>query len=195
MSLTNSRFDLQDTDLSKFVDTGDVRRAKILTTEQLERFFDHVLEPKWRLIFAIAYFTGSRIGEVLKLEVADIKTDHIEFRSDNNKSKKGRKVAISATLAEFFADYKTPTDGYLFPARHNSKKATHIDPDSIYAPLKKIVEAVPELKGISGHTFRRSFATHLWAMGYAEQTISKLLGHSVKETRNVTQRYIDGRKS
>jgi integrase/recombinase XerD len=192
--LTQSRFNLIDADLRQFSATGDIKQARILNPDELELFFAHVLEPKWRLIFAIAYFTGSRIGEVLKLEVTDINPGHIEFKAANNKSKKGRKVAITAVLAQFFVEYAAPKDGYLFPARHNSKTATHIDPDSIYAPLREIVKAVPEFKGISGHSFRRSYATQLWLMGYSEKAIATLLGHSIKSLKD-TQRYIDGRKS
>ena len=47
-------------------------QARHLTEEDLAGLFPEFPDEKWQCVFAIAYFTGSRISEVLKLDVSDI---------------------------------------------------------------------------------------------------------------------------
>ncbi|MFG6105353.1 hypothetical protein U2F10_24070 [Leptothoe sp. EHU-05/26/07-4] len=74
----------------------------------------------WSVVFAIAYFTGSRISEVLSLKISAIQSNRI--------------IIII------------------------------------------VVEAAPELEGISTHSFRRSFATNLQKAGRTAAEIGRLLG-------------------
>jgi integrase/recombinase XerD len=53
--------------------------------------------------------------------------------------------------------------------------------------LGEVVETVPELDGISTHSFRRSFATNLARAGRPQAEIQRLLGHRSAVT---TDRYV-----
>ena len=80
-----------------------------------------------------------------------------------------------------------PTEGYLFPAYQNSQRKTHLSRQAAHKVLGQVVEAAPELEGISTHSFRRSFATNLAKAGRTEAEIGRLLGHAAQ---SMTARYI-----
>ena len=62
-------------------------QARKLSTENLGTIFAEFPSDKWRAVFAIAYFTGSRISEVLSLDVSDVASDRVSFRRENTKTK------------------------------------------------------------------------------------------------------------
>jgi integrase/recombinase XerD len=134
-------------------------QARNLSTENLGAIFAELPSDKWRAVFAIAYFTGSRISEVLSLDVSDIGTDRISFRRENTKTKKPRVAMVVDALRPFLAAYDAPQAGYLFPAHHNGDGG-HISRQAADKVLRDACEMVG-LDGVSTHSFRRSFATNL----------------------------------
>ncbi|MEL6493171.1 MAG: site-specific integrase [Cyanobacteria bacterium J06621_3] len=164
-------------------------QARHLDEDELVTFFNHLVSEKWQAVFAIAYFTGSRISEVLKLKVEDVEDDRITFRRENAKTKIRREIALQPQLRAFIEAYESPTTGYLFPAYQNSKRKTHVTRQAAHKVLKEVVAAAaPELDGVSTHSFRRSFATNLAKAGKPEAEIGRLLGH--KQGSGMTPRYI-----
>jgi len=184
---TSATFDISKTTTAPARKKDGKGQARHLGESELVTFFNHLPDEKWRAVFAIAYFTGSRISEVLALQVADIETDRIVFRSENSKTNVSREIMIQPGLAQVLADYQAPTDGYLFPAYQNSQRKTHVSRQAAHKVLGQVVEAAPELEGISTHSFRRSFATNLAKDGRSQAEIGRLLGHS---TGSMTSRYI-----
>ncbi|MEL7494196.1 MAG: site-specific integrase [Cyanobacteria bacterium J06554_11] len=163
-------------------------QARHLGEDELVTFFSHLVSVKWQTVFAIAYFTGSRISEVLKLQVNDVEGDRITFRKENAKTKIRREIAIQPQLRDFIQAYDAPAVGYLFPAYQNSKRKTHVTRQAAHKILREVVAAAPELEGISTHSFRRSFATNLAKAGRSEAEIGRLLGHA--QGGSMTPRYI-----
>jgi len=161
-------------------------QARNLTPENLGLIFDELPDEKWRAVFAIAYFTGSRISEVLSLEVSDIGPDRVRFRAENTKVKKPREAVIVDALRPFLDAYERPQDGFLFPAHHNGKGG-HVTRQAADQVLREACHMV-DLDGVSTHSFRRSFATNLHRQGYSLAKIARLLGHS---SASMTARYVD----
>lgn len=151
-------------------------------------FYNHLPNLKWRCVFAIAYFTGSRISEVLALDVSNIQSDRIVFVRENAKTNIRREIAIQPQLQTFLESYPRPKLGYMFPAYRNSKRQTHVSRQAAHKVLSGVVAAADGmLDGISTHSFRRSFATNLAKSGRPQAEISRLLGHRSTST---TSRYI-----
>ncbi len=161
-------------------------QARNLSPENLRAIFAELPDEKWRAVFAIAYFTGSRISEVLSLDVGDIGPDRISFRRENTKTKKPRAAMVVDALRPFLAAYDAPEGGYLFPAHHNGKGG-HISRQAADKVLRDAC-AMVGLDGVSTHSFRRSFATTLHKQGYSLAKIARLLGHS---SASMTARYVD----
>lgn len=161
-------------------------QARNLTTENLRAIFAELPSDKWRAVFAIAYFTGSRISEVLSLDVSDIGTDRISFRRENTKTKKPRVAMVVDALRPFLTAYDAPQAGHLFPAHHNGQGG-HISRQAADKVLRDACE-LAGLEGVSTHSFRRSFVTNLHKQGYSLAKIARLLGHS---SASMTARYVD----
>jgi integrase/recombinase XerD len=183
---TAASFELQSVELPSALKVDRRGQARNLTVGALADIFRELPSDKWRAVFAIAYFTGSRIGEVLSLNVSDIGTDRISFRRENTKSKKPRVAMMVDALRPFLAAYDAPESGYLFPAAHNGQGG-HLSRQAADRVLRDACE-LAALPGVSTHSFRRSFATNLSKQGYSLAKIARLLGHS---SASMTARYVD----
>lgn len=161
-------------------------QARNLTSENLGTIFAALPTDKWRAVFAIAYFTGSRISEVLSLDVSDVASDRVSFRRENTKTKKPRVAMVVDALRPFLTAYEAPQSGYLFPAHHNGQGG-HVSRQAADKVLRDACE-LAGLDGVSTHSFRRSFATTLSKQGYSLAKIARLLGHS---SASMTARYVD----
>ena len=184
---TSAAFELKSVELPEARKINRSGQARHLTEDDLARLFDVLPDGKWQTIFAIAYFTGSRISEVLSLDVDDIGTDRISFRRENTKTKKPRRAMVVDALLPFLAAYDAPQSGYLFPARHNAKGSSHITRQAADLVLRDACEMIG-LDGVSTHSFRRSFATNLHRQGYSLAKIARLLDHS---SPTMTARYVE----
>ena len=78
------------------------------------------------MYFAIAYFTGHRISEVLSLDISDIGSNSILIRRANTKTNKTRTANLVLGLKPFLEVYDAPESRCLLAARHNSKSTKHI---------------------------------------------------------------------
>jgi integrase/recombinase XerD len=161
-------------------------QARNLSTENLGGIFAELPNEKWRAVFAIAYFTGSRISEVLSLDVIDVASDRVSFRRENTKTKKPRTAMVVEALRPFLSAYEAPQSGYLFPAHHNGQGG-HVSRQAADQVLRDACD-LAGLDGVSTHSFRRSFATTLHKQGYSLAKIARLLGHS---SASMTARYVE----
>jgi integrase/recombinase XerD len=182
---TNSDFALDSVELPPARKQNRRYQARDLSEADLAAIFGQLPDDRWRCVFAIAYFTGSRIGEVLSLQVSDIGSDRITIRAENTKMKKARVASLVGALKPFLAAYQAPPSGYLFPAHHNGK-GDHLSRQGADRVLRLACDRVG-LEGVSTHSFRRSFATNLHAQGYPLAKIARLLGHS---SATMTARYV-----
>ena len=180
-------FDVSDVAIAPAQKKAGRGQARHMDEDELMVFFQHLPDEKWRAVFALAYFTGSRISEILSLDTSAVQSDRIVITILKSKSKRTREIGITPGLQQFLDAYDAPTEGYLFPAYQNSQRKTHVSRQAAHKVLKQAVEAAPELEGISTHSFRRSFATNLAKAGRTEAEIGRLLGH---KTGSVTARYI-----
>jgi integrase/recombinase XerD len=183
---TAADFELRSVELPEARKVDRRGQSRNLTPEHLGGIFAELPSDKWRAVFAIAYFTGSRISEVLSLDVGDIGPDRISFRRENTKTKKPRVAMVVDALRPFLAAYGAPQTGYLFPAHHNGQGG-HLSRQAADWVLRDACE-LAALDGVSTHSFRRSFATELYRQGYSLAKIARLLGHS---SASMTARYVE----
>lgn len=185
--LTASLFDVSQTEIAPARKKEGKGQARHLAESELADFFNHLPDEKWSAVFALAYFTGSRISEVLSLKVDAIQGDRIVITILKSKQKRTREIVITPGLRRFLDAYSAPATGYLFPAYQNSQRKTHVSRQAAHKVLGQVVAAATGLEGVSTHSFRRSFATNLSKAGRTEAEISRLLGHA---PTSMTARYI-----
>jgi integrase/recombinase XerD len=178
-------------------------QAEVLSQEQLQELWAELDHPH-KLIAQLAYYTGSRIGEVVALRAEDVVGGKIVIRQSKTESTKT--VDIVTPLADAISQVNLPGSGYLFPAspltraerkvyriqRHKDSAGhvtgwefrvvgkkpprPHISTQAVDKAIRRACEYIG-LEGVSTHSFRRSLATHLYDAGIPLRTIMAVTGH------------------
>lgn len=129
-----------------------------------------------RAILEVFYSSGLRISELVGLNLEDI--DFISgILKIRGKGKKERIVPIGETALAAVSKYleKRKKQGdVLFLNNHNRRITTR----GVRFLLVKYLKASGTKPGVSAHTFRHSFATHLLNRGADLRTVQELLGHA-----------------
>jgi len=157
----------------------------VLSREEVRRLLEATLRLRDRALLETAYSAGLRLGEVLRLKVADIDSQRMTIRVEQGKGHKDRYVMLSPVLLETLRAYwrEARPRVYLFPG-HKGKRPLH---DSMaQRAFKEARDKAGIRKRATFHTLRHSFATHLLESGSNVRTIQALLGH---RSLGTTQRY------
>ena len=92
----------------------------IVTVEQAQQIFNATRVVSYRVFFFTIYSMGLRLGEGLRLQVADIDAERMRVHVRNAKGNRDRLVPLPANtldvLRRFWAVHRNPK--LLFPSRH-----------------------------------------------------------------------------
>lgn len=158
------------------------------------------LNNRQQLLLDIAWYTGERWGAIVQLLVTDVYADPsrsipyklITFRAATRKGspdgrRTTRQIPIHPQLEQYLLAFKPSPSGWLFPARLDESRHISLN-GAAWFFCKAIVEARLAGKGISTHSTRRSFITHLHEKGVDIRTIQQITGHSDLKS---LQRYVE----
>ncbi|API93482.1 MULTISPECIES: site-specific integrase [unclassified Virgibacillus] len=139
------------------------------------------------LLFTIGINTGLRIGDIVRLKIADVK-GRTNFTIREGKTQKKRTVhlnAIMADIAEYITEYlpDKPDDYWLFPSR---KGNGHITTTQAYRILNKAADLIGR-NDIGTHTLRKTFGYHYYQRTKDVATLMEIFNHADQAT---TKRYI-----
>jgi len=157
----------------------------ILSREQILNFISGIPNIKHRTILTTCYSAGLRVAEASNLRVSDINSTRMVIHVQQGKGKKDRMVPLSVTLLHLLKEYwqVVRPRHWLFPS--GTKKDHPITPRSVQRICKRALKAAGIDRGVSIHTLRHSFATHLLEAGTDIRTIQKLLGHRSLQSTQV----------
>ena len=160
----------------------------VLNEEEVVRIFGAVHNLKHQTMLMLAYASGLRVSELVRIRIEDIDGSRGLIHIRNAKGKKDRFTvfpeSLRGQLIAYWKKYKLGTSGWLFQGDTNDK---HLAARSIQAVLTRAIQASGITKRVSMHTLRHSFATHLLDHGTDLRYIQELLGHqSVKTTEIYT---------
>lgn len=153
---------------------------EILSGEEVSRVIEHARTIKHRVMFALLYGAGLRVGELLRLCVADVDSARRVIHVREAKSRHDRIVPLPERavpmLRAYWLAYRRDLsrDGLLFPGRGG--KTTMVR-NAVHLALHKAAEAAGLRKPIYPHLLRHSFATHMLEAGADLRTVQILLGH------------------
>jgi len=146
-----------------------------------------------RVFLQTLYSLGLRLEEGLHLQLGDIDKDRKLVHVHRGKGAKDRYVPLpDATLnllREYWKTHRNPT--WIFPAvkRDGKGGATARDPMIASGRRQCMKKAIAELgwnkQGLTLHSLRHSYATHLLEAGVNLRLIQKYLGHSSLQTTMV----------
>lgn len=178
------------------------RLPKAIAVEQVEALLDapdnhDTLGARDRAILETLYSTGVRVSELVDLNRNDL--DHAtQTLHVRGKGKKERIVPLGShalaairhylTLLEpdpRFADLRRRTMYETAIPLFINKSGGRLSSRSVRRKLDKYLVAVGLDPGISPHTLRHSFATHLLDNGADLRSVQELLGHQSLSTTQV----------
>jgi integrase/recombinase XerD len=142
-----------------------------------------------KAILETLYSCGLRVSELINLKLSELYLDE-GFIKVEGKGSKQRLVPISPKAINEIKLYmidrnsalvKKGYEDYLFL----SKRGTNLSRIMIFHIIKELAATTGIIKNISPHTFRHSFATHLFEGGANLRAIQSMLGHETISTTEI----------
>ncbi len=169
------------------------RLPAVLSVEEVRAVLGAVRTPHNRAFLATVYACGLRLQEAQYLEVSDIDSQRMMVHVHRGKGAKDRFVPLPESsllrLRQHWTTHRHPR--LLFPAlgRGRNRAAVADAPmpkSSVQGAFQRAkFEAGIRKRGISVHTLRHSYATHLLETGVNPRVIQRYLGHAQLETTMV----------
>jgi len=164
---------------------------QVLSVEEVTRLLQAVSNLKHRAALSVAYGAGLRASEVTHLKMGDIDSERMILRVEQGKGRRDRYAMLSPCLLVLLRAWwrqghaagKMLPGGWLFPGQHPVKP---LSTRQLNHACKSAAAAAQLDPGISMHTLRHSFATHLLEQKVDIRVIQVLLGHQKLEN---TARY------
>jgi integrase/recombinase XerC/integrase/recombinase XerD len=173
------------------------RLPRVLGRQEIEALLERIpagtpLELRDRAMFELAYSCGLRCDEIVKLDTGDPDFD-AEVVRVTGKGQKTRLIPIGEPAQRALERYLTiarPTletgrDGDALFLSRRGRRLSHSD---VRRRLTRWVREAALATGVSPHTMRHSFATHLLEGGADLRSIQELLGHASVSTTQVYTR-------
>lgn len=158
----------------------------VLNEEEVLLLFKAVPNLKHRAMLMLAYASGLRVGELVKLKVEDFDSERNIIHIRGGKGKKDRYTLLPESLREilhrYWREYNPGHSGWFF---RGSKNDQHLSIRSIQHVFEKAIDRAGIKKPVSMHTLRHSFATHLLEHGTDLRYIQALLGHESLKTTEI----------
>jgi site-specific recombinase XerD len=177
---------------------SDSYLPRVLSAGEIGAILDAIpqsrpLEIRDRAMFELGYAAGLRAEEIVNLDTTDLDPDGEELRVSG---KGGRtRIVPAGELAwralERYLDRARPAlanPARPDPALFLSRTGRRLSTSDVRHRLRICTRRAAAGAGVSPHTLRHSFATHLLEGGADLRTIQELLGHaSVSTTQTYTR--------
>lgn len=147
----------------------------ILSRREISALLHALRNPKHKLLLALAYGSGMRVSEVVKLKIQDIDWERNLIILRKAKGDRDRMTIVPEKI-------KQQLQGFLFGRERSepvfeSSRGGHLTSRT----AQKVFERAKRLAGMQNdatfHSLRHSFATHLLENGVDIRYVQELLGH------------------
>jgi site-specific recombinase XerD len=170
---------------------------KVLRPDELAALLDRIpastpLELRDRALFEVAYACGLRAEELVNLDATSVDFDGEQLRVEG-KGSKTRIVPAGEPALRAVARYLERARPALAagdgePALFLSKSGRRLSTSDVRRRLRVWARQAAVQGGISPHSLRHSFATHLLEGGADLRAIQELLGHASISTTQIYTR-------
>ena len=153
----------------------------VLSRDEVIHIFSTVANIKHRAALMLAYASGLRVSEVVRLRIEDIDSQRHLIHIRRAKGRKDRMVPLADVALEILRSYWyacRPTT-WLFPG---AKPDRHLSKRTVQRVLERARERSGIQKPFSMHSLRHSFATHMLEDGIDLRYVQEFLGHANPKT-------------
>ena len=168
----------------------------VMSADEIKRLLAVASSLKTRVLLSLGYGCGLRASEIVRLKVKHIDSAQKIIRIEQSKGRKDRNVMLSdeiiGLLRQWWKARRSrydagipPQERWLFPSRKSAGRS--ITTRHLNRLFHEVAAAAGIKKGVTLHTLRHSFATHLLEDDTHIRKIQVLLGHEKLET---TARYL-----
>ncbi len=157
----------------------------VLSREEVRQVLGNLKQFHYRVCLTTIYSCGLRLGEGLRLQVADIDSDRQMLHVRQGKGAKDRYVPLPATtltlLRQQWRFHRHAQ--WLFPARQQPQTASQpMNASGVQRAFKAALVDIGIQKHATVHTLRHSYATHLLEEGVNLRVIQAYMGHKSPTT-------------
>lgn len=156
----------------------------VLSPAEVQRFLAAIVGLKQRAMVMTLYGAGLRVSELIHLKPEDIDRERKLIRVRQGKGGADRYVPLSERLQMVLDTYlraSRPSE-WLFAGGRSGRPLTS---SGVHKLCVRAAARAGLTKGVSPHTLRHCFATHLMEAGVDLRTIQVLLGHRSLRTTTV----------
>ena len=152
-------------------------------------FYNHdsFLNSRNRTILDFLYSTGSRVSEVINVNLSDIDTKDSFVRLEGKGSKQ-RIVPLGSLLIDNLIDYMNIRDSNMNLESNRlflSKSFKKLDRTAVFRLIKSTGVKLGLSNDLHPHILRHSAATHMLEGGCDLRTVQEFLGHSSVSTTQI----------
>ena len=138
---------------------------------------EYAEDLKYKAMFATMYSSGMRVSEVIHLHYDDISRTNMQIHVRDTKNRMDRYTILSKRNLDLLTEYwfrKGRPKGILFP---NKFTGQYLTVGTLEQVMRRSAAEAELPKGVSPHSLRHSFASHLMEAGVEQRHIQALLGH------------------
>ncbi len=163
----------------------------VLSRAELVELLRHVPNRDQRIALLCMYGSGLRISEACRIRAEDIDSARGVLLVRRGKGNKDRQTVLPdrllANLRQWWRQRPVKNSPWLLPSRRS--KSGHITPHYVANGLRAAVRAAGiHRPGITPHTLRHSFATHMLEAGVDTRVVQAMLGHrNIRTTTRYAQ--------
>ncbi len=153
---------------------------EVLSIDEVKSILENTPNLKHKTLLSFLYSCGLRIGEALKLRIADIDMTRRFMHVKSAKGAKDRYVPIPGQMVNLFKKYfDTYKPSHFVFEGQNGGSYSDVSARQV---LKRSLQKAGINKNTTLHTLRHSHATHLLENGTDLRFIQELLGHNSPKT-------------
>lgn len=156
----------------------------VLSVSEIGQILSKIDNIKHKAIISMIYAHGLRISEAINLKVNSIDSKRGYVVIQQSKGNKDRLIPINTEALQILRDYykKYRPTFYLFEGHPQGRYSA----TSIRRILDNAIKDAGIIKpGVTVHTLRHSYATHLLENGTPLRVIQQLLGHANSKTTEI----------
>ena len=139
-----------------------------------------------RAILELMYASGLRVSEVVNLKINNVDIDS-GIVTTTGKGSKTRRVPVGASAVEWLKSYlilRRKRENIGIENMFVTTNGSPLNRQSIYTSIKEYA-GICGFEGVSPHTLRHSFATHLVQNNADIRSVQQMLGHADISTTQI----------